>query len=89
MRVDLDKWVEIFKQTRELNSTKIEDLELYLNGEPVDVPEEDVEMWKYVGLNNVHFVMYVLDEPEFAELRSESGWWTAPGNSNLRPFKAV
>lgn len=57
MRIDVEKIIALKAELRAMNIVPLEQWELYENGERVEVTKEAIEEWKFIGLNNVDFVM--------------------------------
>ncbi len=52
MIVDLDYIQAIKKVLRRINAEELENLEFVMNGKPVEFSKEDLEKFKFMGLNN-------------------------------------
>ena len=52
MIVDLDYIQTIKKALRRINAEELENLEFVMNGKPVEFSKEDLEKFKFMGLNN-------------------------------------
>jgi hypothetical protein len=52
MIVDLDYIQTIKKVLRRINAEELENLEFVMNGKPVEFSKEDLEKFKFMGLNN-------------------------------------
>lgn len=64
MKVDIEDILEQMNFMWRINGlTKLENIEWYYDGEKVDVTDEELEEWKFTGLNNTDFaVTYLLDK---------------------------
>lgn len=64
MKVDIEDILEQMNFMWWINGlTKLENIEWYYDGEKVDVTDEELEEWKFTGLNNTDFaVTYLLDK---------------------------
>ncbi len=40
------------------NSPDLGDIELYRNGEKIDIPKEMIDHWEFTGMNNIDFILY-------------------------------
>jgi hypothetical protein len=49
----------------DINSTPLEDIELYRNNEKIEIDPEMIEEWKFIGLSNMYFIFdeYYLGKP--------------------------
>lgn len=56
MKVNIERIKELRAELNEINSVDIEDIEFYENGEKVDVPQEHINNWRFIGLNNIEFI---------------------------------
>ncbi len=57
MRIDIEDVYEIQKERSRINSIPLEDMELYLDGERIEISEEKISEWKFIGLNNYYFII--------------------------------
>ena len=56
MKVNIEDLLALKKELNEINFQHLEDIEWDLDGELVEIPEKNIEEWKYIGLNNVDFI---------------------------------
>lgn len=47
---------ELKERLRVINSYHFEDIEFYEDEKRIEVSKEQIQNWKYVGLNNVDFI---------------------------------
>lgn len=52
MKIDIEKFKEMQKYLHELNAMDRKDIEI----EGVKIPEDYVEWWRYIGLNNCSYI---------------------------------
>lgn len=55
-RIDIEEVIAIQKRLDEINKLPLESIDFYRDDELIVVPEETLETWKFVGLNNKDFV---------------------------------
>ena len=55
-RIDIEEVIAIQKRLDEINKLPLESIDFYRDDELIVVPEETLKTWKFVGLNNNHFV---------------------------------
>jgi len=56
MIVDIDLLKERKKQSDMINSVDLDEIQFYENGERVEISDEILAKWKYIGLNNTDFI---------------------------------
>ena len=56
MRVNIERLLALKKELNEINFQHLEDIEWCFDGELVEIPEKNIEEWKFIGLNNVDFI---------------------------------
>jgi hypothetical protein len=69
MKVNIEKFLKIKKELDKLNSTPLEEIQFFENGEPIEIDERLLEQWKYIGLNNFDFII-----TEFYKENPEKSW---------------
>lgn len=63
MKVEIEDILEIKNALWSINRVKdLSDIQWFYDGKLVDVQESDVDEWKFTGLNNVDFAMWILDK---------------------------
>ncbi len=67
MTVALDKIAEIKKTLGRINHTKLENIEWTMLGSPVRFDEDDLEKFKYTGLNNTDINTVIGFTPKWEE----------------------
>ena len=60
MRVNLRELRDALDYLKSINSTDLEDIEWYIDDYIITPPEDSVQEWRYVGLNNTEFARNVL-----------------------------
>lgn len=62
MKIDIEDVLEHLNWRSSVNDRDISEIEWYRDGEKVDVSAEEIEEWRFTGLNNIDFVtFYLLD----------------------------
>ena len=56
MRVDVEIVRELKDTLLAINKEKLEDIEWYLDDKKLEIPQKDVDSFKFTGLNNTDFV---------------------------------
>ena len=56
MRIDIERVRELLEAIAEINRAPLEEIEVYENGEKVDIPTVCLEDWKFTGLGNINFI---------------------------------
>jgi len=56
MRVDIEKVRWIMDERRKINIVRLEDIEWYENDKKINIPEEVVDDFSSIGLNNIDFI---------------------------------
>jgi len=56
MKVDVERLLEIQEELALINNAALGDIAFYENGEVVDIPQDLIDDWKFVGLSNVCFI---------------------------------
>lgn len=54
-RIDLNDVRLVLRMKELINGDSLDNIEWYDNGVKLEVPEDDIEEWKYVGLSNLAF----------------------------------
>jgi len=57
MNVNVEEIYKIKRRLAEINLEQLEDITFYANGCSVQVTQEMIDEWKYLGLNNTDFIM--------------------------------
>lgn len=55
MRIDIEELRTIRERIKEINRTPLNEIEYHYNGELVDVSDELIDEWKFMGLSNFYF----------------------------------
>lgn len=63
MRIDVEEIRKIDERRREINELNIYDIEWFENGKRLHYTKDQLDHWKYIGLNNVSFVEFHHDHP--------------------------
>jgi hypothetical protein len=56
IKVNIEEVKEIQEKRKVINSIKFEEIELYENGEKIEVNQYVKDNWKYTGLDNMTFI---------------------------------
>jgi len=56
-RVDAEVLEDMVKERERINSVGLSTIELYRDGKLVEFSAEDIREWKFIGLNNIDFLM--------------------------------
>lgn len=62
MKVNLIEFEVVQNYLNKINEKDLTDLELWYNGKKLEFSEEELEEFKYYGLNNTTFIRLKLDE---------------------------
>ena len=60
MKVSIEEIIEMELKASVINSAPLEDIEWTFNDQPIEVPKDKVEDWKFTGLSNKDFVRFML-----------------------------
>lgn len=60
--ISIEEIRDIQRRRREINDYDLEDIIFTFEGEPIQVSKEEVENFKYTGLNNIDFVEIILEK---------------------------
>lgn len=60
MKVSVEELVDIKEIIKRVDSTPLEELEIYKNGKRLEVSPETIDNWKFIGLSNFHLITYYL-----------------------------
>ena len=55
MIVDIEKVREVQDYRTSINRTKLEDIELHVDGKPVAIPQKAIDRWRFMGMSNWNF----------------------------------
>jgi len=61
VRVDVERIRELKAALAEINRLDFDSIEWFEGGEKIEVDPEELEDWKFTGLNNTNFVECCLD----------------------------
>lgn len=56
MQVHVEKVLDLKRQLREINSIDLKEITWLKNGKKIEVPINDIEDFRFTGLNNTEFV---------------------------------
>ncbi len=56
MRVDIEKVREMQEYRRKINEQELKDIEWYEKGKKIGHSSEEIEEFKFTGLNNIDFI---------------------------------
>ena len=57
MFVEINKLEEVYAYLKSIESVRLEDIVWMRNGDVVEFTKEEIEDWKFTGLNNRDFVL--------------------------------
>lgn len=60
-KVTIEEILAIRKRRKEINDLDIREIEFTLDGVVINVTDQDLEEWRFMGLNNFDFVAYFLE----------------------------
>lgn len=64
IRVDVEEVIDILNRRKKINSLDLASIDFYRNGVKVEVDQEKVKDWDFIGLTNVCFVeLEIIQEP--------------------------
>ena len=63
LKIDVARVIGYKKYFNKINKQKLDSLKLEYKGIPIDIKSEDINTWKYTGLNNTDFILN-LDLPD-------------------------
>lgn len=61
MQVHVEKVLDLKRQLREINSVDLKEITWLKNGKKIEVQTEDIEDFRFTGLNNTEFVDIYLE----------------------------
>lgn len=56
-RIDVEKVKESYKQSHYYNNLNLKEIDLYENGEKIEISDELIEEWRFVGLGLEYFII--------------------------------
>lgn len=62
MKINIEEILEAQQRRSEINSTDIKEIEWYLDGVRITIPDETLEEWRFMGLSNTDFVNFCIPE---------------------------
>lgn len=62
MKINIEEILEAQARRGEINSTDIKEIEWYLDGVKLSIPDETLEEWRFTGLSNTDFVNFCIPE---------------------------
>ena len=57
MRVDIEDVFKLEEDRAKVNSPDLSDIEFFKDGERVEIPKEQIDHWRFIGLSNIEFVL--------------------------------
>jgi len=57
MRIDVEDIIKLEQERYEFNKEDLSALEFYKDGKKVEIDQEEIINWGFIGLNNIDFVM--------------------------------
>ena len=67
MKVNIERVYELKRELNEINLQQLEDIQLYGDGELIDIPQHNIDAWRYIGLSNVEFITTIFYEENINE----------------------
>jgi hypothetical protein len=64
MQINIEEFKKFIEYTAEINSSKLEDIELYDENGKIELESDIVSEWKFFGLSNTEFVKSVIKMKE-------------------------
>lgn len=64
MQVHIEKVLDLKRQLREINSVPIKEIIWLKNGSKIEYLQQDLEDFRFTGLNNTDFVEFYLEHYE-------------------------
>ena len=58
MEVDINRVLDILSELNEINNAKLEDIQWVRDGRNIEVNQEMIDEYEFIGLNNVGFITY-------------------------------
>jgi len=58
MEVNINRVLDILSELKEINDTKLDDIEWIKDGKVIPVTQEMIDEYKFIGLNNVGFITH-------------------------------
>lgn len=62
MKLNIEDILAAQTRRNQINRTDIKDIEWYLDGEKITIPDETLEEWRFTGLSNTDFVNFCIPE---------------------------
>lgn len=56
MIVNVEEIITLESERDALNNTPLEELDFIYNGKLVNISKEELDHWKFIGLNNIDFI---------------------------------
>jgi hypothetical protein len=61
MKIKLEELFQALEYIRSINSVPLEDLEIEYQQQLLTIPQKSIDVWKFVGLNNVDLFKGISD----------------------------
>lgn len=55
--ININRIIELRKELDELNQTDLADINFYKDEQLINISQEIIDNWRFIGLNNVDFVL--------------------------------
>ena len=62
MKINIEDILAAQTIRNQINKVDIKDIEWYLDGEKISIPDETLEEWRFTGLSNTDFVNFCIPE---------------------------
>lgn len=56
MRIDVEDIFNLENERASYNKPDLNDIEFYRDGKKVEIPQDELDRWEFVGLNNIDFI---------------------------------
>jgi len=57
LRVNYEDLQEALNYISTINHRGLAEIELYVDGKKIEITQEEIEKWKFIGLNDVEWIM--------------------------------
>ena len=73
MKVNINRVLDILSELNEINEAKLNDIQWIKDGKEIEVTQELIDEYKFIGLNNIGFITheYYIDNKEPSPLIKE------------------
>lgn len=71
MKIELNEVIKWLEYKSLINKAELKDIEWTKDGIPVKIPENSIEDWQFIGLNNIEYATNVLIPKETKRILSD------------------